>query len=69
MKARTCRREKERRRAACSAEKRWQSALRRLDPDAPELFSDRQEDAVEIECILRDFERAHDAALGVERYA
>ena len=68
MSARTCKRAKERR-AVCSAEKRWQSALRRLNPDAPELFSDRQEDAVEIECILRDFERAHDAALGVERYA
>lgn len=69
MKARTCKRAKERRRSAFSAEERWQSALRRLNPDAPELFSDRQEDAVEVECILRDFERAHDEALGVERYA
>jgi hypothetical protein len=69
MKARTCLSAKAARRAACSAEERWQAALRRLSPDAPELFSDRQEDAVEIDCILRDFERARDEALGVERYA
>ena len=69
MKARACRRAKAWRRAAGSAEERWQAALRKLNPDAPELFSDRQEDAVEVEYILRDFERAHDEALGVERYA
>ena len=69
MNARTSKRAKEWRRAAGSAEGRWQAALRQLNPDAPELFSDRQEDAVEVECILRDFERAHDEALGAERYA
>jgi len=69
MKARTCKRARARRPAACSAERRWQAALKRLDPEAPELFSDRQEDAVEVECILRDFERVHDEALGAERYA
>lgn len=69
MKARICKRAKARRRAACTAELRWLAALRRLRPEAPELFSDRREDAVEVECILRDFERAHDEALGVERYA
>ena len=69
MKPRICRRAKTRRRGACTAEQRWLEALRKLRPEAPELFSDRQEDAVEVESILRDFERAHDEALGVERYA
>jgi hypothetical protein len=69
MKARTCRRENARRRAACTAEERWQAALRRLSPDAPDLFSDRQDHEVEVECILREFERVHDEALGAERYA
>lgn len=69
MKSRVCKRADARRRAACTAEERWQAALRRLRPDAPELFSDRQEDAVEVERILREFERVHDEELGVERYA
>jgi hypothetical protein len=69
MKTRAWKRTNERRRAVSCAEARWQAALRSLNPDAPELFSDRQDDAVEVECILRDFERAHDEALGVERYA
>ena len=69
MKARNCKRVNARQRAACTAEQRWQAALRRLRPEAPELLSDRQEDAREVERILRDFERARDEALGVERYA
>ena len=69
MKARMCKRVNARRRAAGTAEQRWRAAVRRLRPDAPELFSDRQEDAREVECILREFGRAHDEALGVERYA
>lgn len=69
MKARTCKRAKALRPPACSAEARWQAALDRLSPDAPELFSDRQDHAMEIECILRDFEQVHDEALGAERYA
>ncbi|OGA25181.1 MAG: hypothetical protein A3I02_08805 [Betaproteobacteria bacterium RIFCSPLOWO2_02_FULL_67_26] len=69
MGTRITRRVNAQRRALCTAEARWQAALRKLSPEPPELFSDRQDEAVEVECILRDFERVHDEALGVERYA
>lgn len=70
MKVSRCKSERaRRRRAVCSAEARWQRALRALRPGAPEVFSDRQEDAVEYEHILREFGRARDEALGVERFA
>ena len=47
---------------------RLQSALRAQRPDAPDLFSDRDEDDVEYASLLRDFELVHDEALGAERY-
>lgn len=44
------------------------AALRAQRPDAPDLFSDRNEDDVEYASLLRDFECVHDEALGAECY-
>lgn len=57
-----------RRTAATRAEERLRAALRAQRPEAPEVFSDRDEDAAEYQSILRDFERVHDEALCAERY-
>jgi hypothetical protein len=38
-------------------------------PDAPALFSDRDDEAAEWASLLRDFECVHDEALGCERYS
>ena len=54
--------------AARRAEERLRAALRTRWPDAPDLFSDRNEDAAERASILRDFESVHDEALRAERY-
>lgn len=34
----------------------------------PDIFSDREEDAVEHDSIVREFETARDEALSAERY-
>ena len=49
-------------------ERQLQAALRAQRPDAPDLFSDRNEDDAEYASLLRDFECVHDEALGAERY-
>ena len=48
---------------------RWN--LSDLDPRwvaAPDLFSDREDDAAEYASLLRQFESAHDDSIMVERY-
>ena len=50
-------------------ERQLQAALRAQRPDAPDLFSDRDEDDVEYASLLRDFECVHDEALGAESYS
>jgi hypothetical protein len=36
---------------------------------APDMFSDRDDDAAEHASLMRDFERMRDEALGSERYS
>jgi hypothetical protein len=50
------------------ARRRLHAALQTLRREAPDIFSDREEDAVEYESIVRDFETVHDEALAGERY-
>lgn len=54
-------------RAARVAETRLYTALR-AQHTAPDLFSDRNEDAAEYAAILRYFERVHDEAADADRY-
>ena len=49
--------------AARSAEAMLRAALRAQGEDAPELFSDRDDEAREYASILRDFACRHDEAL------
>ena len=55
--------------AARRAEQRLQAALRAQSSAAPDLFSDRDDDAAEYAGILRDFVNAHEEELGAERYS
>jgi hypothetical protein len=50
------------------ARRRLEAMLQTLRREAPAIFSDREEDAVEYDSIVRDFERVHDEALSAERY-
>ena len=54
--------------AARRAELWLRAALQAQRAEALELFSDRDDDALEYASILRDFECAHDKALGAERH-
>lgn len=54
---------------AHSMEGRLQAMLQAQRPDAPDLFSDRDEDDVEYASLLRDFECVRDEALGAECYS
>jgi hypothetical protein len=56
------------RKAARVAEARLQVALRGQLLHAPDLSSDRDEEATEYAAILRDFERVHDEATGADRF-
>ena len=44
------------------AQERLRAALQAQGEDAPELFSDRDDEAREYASILRDFARRHDEA-------
>ena len=50
------------------AQRRNPSALDLRWAVAPELFSDREDDAAEYASLLRQFESVHDDSLGVERF-
>jgi hypothetical protein len=52
---------------AREARRRLHAALQ-LRLEAPDIFSDREEDAAEYDSIVRDFETARDEALSAERY-
>lgn len=54
--------------AARRAEAWLRAALQAQRADPPDLFSDRDDDAMEYASILRDFTCRHDVALGAERY-
>ena len=53
---------------ARAARRRPGVALQVLRLEAPDIFSDREEDAVEYENIVRDFAIVRDEALSGERY-
>jgi hypothetical protein len=53
---------------ARDARRRLHAALQTLRLEAPDIFSDREEDAVEYDSIVRDFETARGEALSAERY-
>jgi hypothetical protein len=54
---------------ARDARRRLHAMLQTLRPVAtPDIFSDREEDAVEYDSIVRDFETVHNEALSGERY-
>jgi hypothetical protein len=53
---------------ARDARRRLEATLQTLRLEAPDIFSDREEDAVEYESIVRGFETARDEALSGERY-
>ena len=55
--------------SANGMERRLQAMLRAQRLDAPDLFSDRDEDDVEYASLLRDFECVRDEALGAECYS
>ena len=50
------------------AQRRNPSALDLRWAVAPELFSDREDDAAEYASLLRQFESAHDDSLRAERF-
>jgi len=54
--------------AAPGAEQKLQALLRAQRRDAPELFSDREEDAKEYDSIVRRFVAVHDETLSAEPY-
>jgi len=53
---------------AREARRRLHPALQMPRLEAPDIFSDREEDAAEYDSIVRDFETARDEALSAERY-
>lgn len=53
---------------ARDARRRLEATLQTLRLEAPDIFSDREEDAVEYDSIVRDFAIAHDEAFSGERY-
>ncbi|HET9384873.1 MAG TPA: hypothetical protein VFO67_06975 [Gemmatimonadales bacterium] len=55
-------------RAARVAEAQMQAALRTRLLQAPDLFSDRDENAAEYASILQDFERLRNEATDADRF-
>ena len=55
--------------SANSMERRLQATLRAQRLEAPDLFSDRDEDETEYASLLRDFECVRDEALEAECYS
>jgi hypothetical protein len=50
------------------AQRRLEALLRAMPHDPQDVFSDREEDAVEYDSIVRDFANACDEALSAARY-
>ena len=53
---------------ARDARRKIEAALQALQMQAPDIFSDREEDAAEYDSIVRDFETARDEAVAADRY-
>ena len=53
---------------ARGARRKIEAALLALRMREPDIFSDREEDAVEYDSIVRDFEMARNEAVAADRY-
>jgi hypothetical protein len=56
------------RQGARVAEARLQAVVRSQYLAAPDLYSDRDDNAAEYAAILRDFERVHDESADADRF-